>query len=65
MTGDGYSHMFVKCLIQYTSGLGGMYYVSVVLRYHIYLQLHPDVLGSVVDHRRTGLLSPLYSTPRM
>jgi hypothetical protein len=37
MIGDDYSHMFVKRVIQYSSGLGGMYYVSVVLRYHIYL----------------------------
>jgi len=65
MIGDGYSHMFVKRLIQYSSGLGGMYYVSMVLRYRIYLQLHPDVPGSVVDHRCIGLLCPLYSTPRM
>jgi hypothetical protein len=34
---DDYIHMFVKCLIRYSSGLGGAYYVSVVLRYYMYL----------------------------
>jgi hypothetical protein len=34
---DDYIHMFVKRLIRYSSRLGGAYYVSVVLRYYMYL----------------------------
>jgi hypothetical protein len=44
-------HMFVRCLVQYSSGLGGRYYVSVVLRYYIYLWMLPNVRERVVDRR--------------
>jgi hypothetical protein len=49
---DDYIHMFVKRLIRYSSGLGGAYYVSVVLRYYMYLRMLPDVPRHVVDRRR-------------
>jgi hypothetical protein len=49
---DDYIHMFVKCLIRYSSGLGGAYYVSVVLRYYMYLRMLLDVSRHVVDRRR-------------
>jgi hypothetical protein len=32
---DEYMHMFVECLIQYSSELSGRHYVSVVLRYYL------------------------------
>jgi len=32
---DEYMHMFVECLIQYSSGFSGTYYVSIVLRYYL------------------------------
>jgi hypothetical protein len=47
---DDYIHMFVKRLLRYSSGLGGVYYVSMVLRYYMYLRMLPDVLRHVVDH---------------
>jgi hypothetical protein len=49
---DDYIHMFVKRLIQYSSGLGGAYYVSMMLRYYMYLWMLPDVLRRVVDRGR-------------
>jgi hypothetical protein len=42
-------HMFVKRLVQYLSGLGGRFYVSMVLRYYIYLRMFPNVRERVVD----------------
>jgi hypothetical protein len=44
-------HMFAKRLVQYSSGLGGRFYVSVVLRYYIYLQMLSNVREHVVDRR--------------
>jgi hypothetical protein len=50
MIDDEYMHMFVECLIQYSSELSGQHYVSVVLRYclpvdALYMSSH------VIDHR--------------
>jgi hypothetical protein len=49
---NDYIHMFVKRLIRYSSGLGGAYYVRVVLRYYMYLRMLPDVSRRVVDRGR-------------
>jgi hypothetical protein len=43
--------MFAKCLIQYSSGLSGCQYVSVVLRYCMPADAL-YMLGSMVDHGR-------------
>jgi hypothetical protein len=48
MIDDEFMHMFVERLIQFSSELSGMYYVSIVLRYY----LPADALyipGHVVD----------------
>jgi hypothetical protein len=41
--------MFVKRIVQYSSGLGGRFYISVVLRYYIYLRMLLNVRERVVD----------------
>jgi hypothetical protein len=47
---DGeYMHMFVECLIQYSSELSGRHYVSIVLRYCLPMDAL-YMLGHVVDH---------------
>jgi hypothetical protein len=46
---DEFMHMFVERLIQFSRELGGMYYVSVVLRYHLPVNA-PYMSGRVVDH---------------
>jgi hypothetical protein len=56
-------HMFVKCLVQYSSGLGGRFYVSVVLRYYIYLWMLPNVRECVVDHKCDRLVKSLCNPP--
>jgi hypothetical protein len=56
-------HMFVKCLVQYSSGLGGRFYVSVVLRYYIYLRMLPNVREHVVDHKCDRLVKSLSNPP--
>jgi len=43
--------MIVKHLVQFSSGLGGAYYVGVVPRYYMYPRILPDVPGHVVDCR--------------
>jgi hypothetical protein len=40
-------HMLIECLIQYSSGLSGTYYVSVMLRY--YLRVDALIPGHMVD----------------
>jgi hypothetical protein len=45
---DDYCHLTVKRIIQYSSELGGAYYVDVVSRYILYLRRQPDVPGRVV-----------------
>jgi hypothetical protein len=52
-------YMFVKRLVQYSSGLGGRFYVSMVLRYYIYLQMLPNVREHVVDRRCDGPIESL------
>jgi len=49
MVDDDYIHMIVKRLIQYSSRLGDAYYVSVVLRYYMYLRMLPDMARRVED----------------
>jgi hypothetical protein len=56
-------HMFVKRLVQYSSGLGGRFYVSVVLRYYIYLRMLPNVREHVVDHRCDRPIESLCNPP--
>jgi hypothetical protein len=56
-------YMFVKRLAQYSSGLGGRFYVSVVLRYYIYLQMLPNVWERVVDHRCDRVVESLCNPP--
>jgi hypothetical protein len=55
--------MFVKRLVQYSSGLGGRFYVSVVLRYYIYLRMLPNVRERVVDRRCNRLVESLCNPP--
>jgi hypothetical protein len=50
MIGYEFMHMFVEHLIQYSSGLSGSQYVSMVLRYCM-LADALYMLGSVVDRR--------------
>jgi hypothetical protein len=45
---DGFMRMFLERLIQFSRELGGIYYVSVVLRYYLPVDA-PYVLGHVVD----------------
>ena len=52
MVDDDYIHIIVKRLIRYSSGLGGAHYVSVMLRYYMYLRMLPNVLRRVVDRWR-------------
>jgi len=47
---DDYRYMIVKRLIQYSSELGGVYYVDMMSIYIVYLWRHPDVPGRVVVH---------------
>jgi hypothetical protein len=42
-------HMFVKRLVQYSEWIRGRFYVSMVLRYCIYLWMLPNVQEHVVD----------------
>jgi len=49
MNGD--ANMIVKCLVQFSSGLSGAYYVGVVPRYYMYPRILPNVPGRVVDRR--------------
>jgi hypothetical protein len=56
-------HMFVKRLVQYSSGLGGRFYVSVVLRYYIYLRMLPNVRERVVDRRCDRPVESLCNPP--
>jgi hypothetical protein len=55
--------MFVKRLVQYSSGLGGRFYVSMVLRYYIYLWMLPNVWKCVVDHRCDRSVESLCNPP--
>jgi hypothetical protein len=45
---DEFMHMFVERLIQFSKELGGMYYVSVVLRYYLPANA-PYMSSRVVD----------------
>jgi hypothetical protein len=56
-------HMFVKRLVQSSSGLGGRFYVSVVLRYYIYLRMLPNVRECMVDRRCDRHVESLYNPP--
>jgi hypothetical protein len=56
-------HMFVKCLVEYSSGLGGRFYVSMVLRYYIYLRMLPNVQERVVDHKCDRPVESLCNPP--
>jgi hypothetical protein len=56
-------HMFVKRLVQYSSVLGGRFYVSVVLRYYIYLRMLPNVRERMVDHRCDRPVESLCNPP--
>jgi hypothetical protein len=56
-------HMFIKRLVQYSSGLGGRFYVSVVLRYYIYLWMLPNVWERVVDCRSDRPVESLCNPP--
>jgi hypothetical protein len=56
-------HMFVKRLVQYSSGLCGRFYVSVVLRYYIYLCMLPNVQERVVDSRCDRPVESLCNPP--
>jgi hypothetical protein len=40
MINDKFTHLFVELLVYYSSVLGSRDYVSMVLRYIIYLQVH-------------------------
>ena len=50
MIDDEYMHKFAKLLAQYSSGLSGRHYVSMVLRYCLLVDAF-YTLGNVVDHR--------------
>jgi hypothetical protein len=50
MINDEYMHMFIECLIQYSSELSGRHYVSMVLKYYLLVDA-PYMLGHVVDRR--------------
>jgi hypothetical protein len=49
MIDDEYMHMFVECLIQYSSELSARHYISVVLRYYLPMDAL-YMLGHVRDH---------------
>ena len=49
MIDDEYMHRFAKHLAQYSSGLSGWHYVSVVLKYCLLVYALYN-LGHVVDH---------------
>jgi hypothetical protein len=46
-----FMYIFVKRLIQYSSGLSGSQYISMVLRYCMSTNV-PYIAGHVVDHER-------------
>jgi hypothetical protein len=50
MIDDEFMHMFAKRLAQYSSGLSGQHYVSVVLKYCLPADA-PYSVGRVVDRR--------------
>jgi hypothetical protein len=56
-------HMFVKRLVQYSSRLGGRFYVSVMLRHYIYLRMVPNVREHMVDRRCNRPIESLYNPP--
>jgi hypothetical protein len=56
-------HMFIKPLVQYSSGLGGRFYISVVLRYYIYLRMLSNVRERVVDRGCNRPIESLCNPP--
>ena len=48
MIDNEFMHMFAKCLAQYSSGLSGQHYVSMVLKYCLPMDAL-YILGHVVD----------------
>jgi hypothetical protein len=56
-------HMFVKRLVQYSSGLGGRFYVSAVLRYYIYLRMLSNIRERIVDRRCDRPVESLCNRP--
>jgi len=65
MIGDENIHMIIKRLVQFSSGLGGAYYVGMVPRYYIYPWILPGVPRPVVDRKsdnpiESSLVHPPY-----
>jgi hypothetical protein len=56
-------YMFVKRLVQHSSGLGDIFYVSMVLRYYIYLRMLSNVREHVVDRRCDRPVESLCNPP--
>jgi hypothetical protein len=63
MIGDQNIHMIVKRLVQFSSGLGGVYCVGMVPIYYMYTHILPDVLGHVVDPMSDNPIEPLVVYP--
>ena len=55
MIDDEFMHMFAKRLAQYSSGLSGQHYVSIVLKYCLPMDAL-YTLGHVVDHECNTLV---------
>ena len=55
MIDDEFMHMFAKRLAQYSSGLSGRHYVSMVLKYCLPTDA-PYIRGDVVDHECDTLI---------